>query len=1263
LHLASCIGHTFDFNTLIIISKQTPAETAKYLWEAMQSDLISYATVNHHWLDLLMANTVSVIDENIIFRFVHDRVQQAAYQLIPADKKEFEHLTIGRLLLKENPSHINGSRIFEILNHFNQSLALITDTKECKELSEYNLFAGEKARAANAYEAAKKYLYAGLELLKKSQQETTGDNLYFALNKELAACQYLTGKFSEAEIIFKELIKNIKDILLKINLYKLYCEMLSTQNKHQEALSLGIKALEVFNINIPQKPNMLQVLWSVIKVKLQIGRKKISTLTLFPVTSNNHRACLELMNQMQNSAYLSDQNLFVLLASTTMRLYVKYGFAESSTFDSLMYAFTLMHALNQYADGLDVVKLYEKLAHEYGEGASQGKNNYILGAFIKPWTAPLAQSINIIMLGYQRCCEVGDLPYANYCFVVSLYTIFMLGKPLDELNLHVKNATTFLNKNNILDFKQTTLFWRDILEYITNNTFSIEKLLVHEEKVLAISNKTEIGIFYTLSVKLCYLFGFYEEAKKFSAQRNPYAEYLMGLVFNVEGYFYQALAIATTSSRNTKRSDLQAIKKIHSKIKHWASWYPDNYQQYLFILDAEIARINNQTVLAGQAYKQAILTATKQHFTSVIAIANERAGIFWASLGFTEIAIIYLQHAHYHYQIWGMISKCKLLEEQYPDWLSSIGNKLNNEALSSMDISNIDILSIFKVNQAILSEINLDKLLQKLIEFLLQNAGADRAVILSRINDTWCVEADGTTKYKNISLSQTKRVDESANIPLSLISYVQRTKEIVLVQSAADLENYTINDIYLDRVKPQSILILPIFLQKELRNILYLENKLTSHVFTKKHVSTLELLASQAVISIENARLASESEMRKRLIFDKTMISIVIIGETGKIMELNHAAEALFNYSEKDLIGKDIANIILLPQKREQFHKSLANYIESQSDSFIGHLMEIVTKHKNGSDLHLEATIIPYHSFSGVLSFICFFFDITERIQSVEKIKKLNNEMVKIAREAGMSEVASNVLHNVGNVLNSVNISFTLVKEHIVRSELDSLTEVCKLMDDHRQNLGDYITKDTKGMLIPKYLQMLAPRWVKEKKSILEELNRLNENINHIKNILTVQQTLNKVSGFKEIISIKDAIEEAIAISDVNQTNITLNKNFLEMKPVLVDNNKLLQILINIIKNAKDAVFETENPNKILSLDLKSSNGLFTISVADNGNGIPKENLIKIFSHGFTTKKKGHGFGLHASALAAKDMGGELRVESGGPTKGSIFILELPMGD
>jgi C4-dicarboxylate-specific signal transduction histidine kinase len=271
--------------------------------------------------------------------------------------------------------------------------------------------------------------------------------------------------------------------------------------------------------------------------------------------------------------------------------------------------------------------------------------------------------------------------------------------------------------------------------------------------------------------------------------------------------------------------------------------------------------------------------------------------------------------------------------------------------------------------------------------------------------------------------------------------------------------------------------------------------------------------------------------------------------------------------------------------------------------------------------------------------------------------------MVHIAREAGMAEVAASVLHNVGNVLNSVNISSTLVKEYIDSSELDSLSDVCMLLDDHRLNLGDYITSDPKGMLIPEYLQVLVTHWAKEKKTILGELRNLNDNINHIKNILTVQQTLNKVAGFKEMISIKDAIEEAIAISGINLTNITLNKNLLEMKAVLVDKIKLLQILINVIKNAKDAVFETENTNKIISIDLKSSNGLFTISVADNGSGIPKENLIKIFSHGFTTKKTGHGFGLHASALAAKEMGGELRAESGGLTKGSIFILELPIGD
>ncbi len=280
------------------------------------------------------------------------------------------------------------------------------------------------------------------------------------------------------------------------------------------------------------------------------------------------------------------------------------------------------------------------------------------------------------------------------------------------------------------------------------------------------------------------------------------------------------------------------------------------------------------------------------------------------------------------------------------------------------------------------------------------------------------------------------------------------------------------------------------------------------------------------------------------------------------------------------------------------------------------------------------------------------------------ELEAAQQQLISSARQVGMAEVANNVLHNIGNVLNSVNVSASLINEKISESPLSNLTQVSFLLTEHKDNLAKFLTEDKRGMYLPDYLIALADYWKNEKGFILKELTTLSENVDHIKSIVTTQQSLSGNSSFTQEVDIALLIEDALKITGMdihNKFGITFRKEYSNLDPVITDKAKLMQILVNLIRNSKDALLESSNPEKILTLKISlNSHNNFIIEVADNGVGISPENLKNIFHHGFTTKKHGHGFGLHSCALAAKEMHGSLHVHSDGPGKGATFRLELP---
>jgi PAS domain S-box-containing protein len=389
---------------------------------------------------------------------------------------------------------------------------------------------------------------------------------------------------------------------------------------------------------------------------------------------------------------------------------------------------------------------------------------------------------------------------------------------------------------------------------------------------------------------------------------------------------------------------------------------------------------------------------------------------------------------------------------------------------------------------------------------------------------------------------------------------------------------------------------------------------------------------------------------------------VVITGRDGNIVWTNPAFTKITGYTAEEVLGQNPRIL-----KRKEAHTPYpANYFHDLWKTIAGGAVwhgEFQNVRKDGSALIEEAIITPVPNKKGdITHFVAVKQDITERKRAEEELAKAQKDLLESTRLAGMAEVATGVLHNVGNVLNSVNVGANCVAEGLRKSRVTSLAKVVALLRQQEADLGGFFASDPRGKQLPAFLEQLTSHLTREQTNAITELGEVQKHIEHIKDIVAMQQNFAKVGGVKESVLPTNLVEDALQmnISSIERHDVRVIKDYQEVPLVMVDKHKALQILVNLIRNAKQACDEANRDEKLLTLRIMSAGDRVHITVADNGVGIPAENLTRVFNHGFTTKKDGHGFGLHSGALAAKEMGGSLHVRSDGTGCGAIFTLELP---
>ncbi len=898
LKLAACIGAQFDLNTLAVVSEKSPEETAADLWKSLQEGFILPTSEIYKFYqgkeerettDILPTSAAQLPN----YKFLHDRIQQAAYSLIPENRKPATHLKIGQLLLQKSSDTQRQELIFDIVGHFNFASGLISDEKARYELASLNLQAGKTAKAAAAFDAALIFVNTGISSLPADswQEQYT---LTLALHNLAAEAAYLCSQFEQVEQLITAILQQANQLLDKVTAYEIQLLAYLAQGRPQDGVYTAIDVLGQFGIRLPKNPTQPQVLLGLAKTKLILGNKKPEQLVNLPnMTDPNKLAAMRILSSAASAAYLCAPKLMPLLVFERVNLSVRYGNTALSAFGYAWYGLILCGILVDIEGGYQFGQLSLQLLERFNATDLKAKVLFMTYTFISHWRDRITDTMPALLTAYQSGLETGDVEYAAWAALVHSYNRYWTGDNLTEAEAGIRSFVTaiapFNQKNGSLYIQ---IYHQATLNLLGNSSdpscLSGESYRVAEDIPAQVAANDRTGLFfsYVCQQHLDYLFGHYATSVEKSNAAKPYFENCVSSLPTVLHFFYDSLAqlaIYATATPSQRQQILKCINANQKKLNKWGHYAPMNYQHKFLLVEAERYRVLGKRLDAIENYDRAISLAKENQFLNEEALANELAAKFYLDWDKEKVAQAYMQEAYYCYARWGAKAKIDDLETRYPQLLTAILRPQSNDfaigdtRLETLDRSSVvnqtihtnrststsvsealDFATILKASQALSSEIQLDKLVATLMQVVIENAGAQKAALLLLQDGTLMLEAlaDGN---QNISILSVP-LSSFSGIPVTLINYVKRSLKTVVMDDATAANNFSF-DPYLMQEQPKSVLCAPILNQGKLIGLLYLENGLTIRAFTRDRTELIQLLCTQAAISLENARLYKQSQI------------------------------------------------------------------------------------------------------------------------------------------------------------------------------------------------------------------------------------------------------------------------------------------------------------------------------------------------------------------------------------------------------------------
>ncbi len=882
LKLAACIGNTFNLEVLSVINEESSLVTAAQVWSALEAGLILPLS-NEYKIPLVFNQEESggftLTDVKVDYKFLHDKVQQAAYFLIPDEEKKATHLRIGKLLLSSTTPEERKENIFALVNQLNYGTDLLKTETEKYELAQLNLSAGQKAKASTAHDAAVKYLQVGLSLLAVDSWENQYE-LGLRLHEEAAESAYLSGNFDQMQR-FVDIVQNYaKTLLDKVKVYEVQIQAYIGQNRLRETINTALEVLKLLGVEFPQDPNPSDIGQALGETAAILSGTRIEDLVDLPQMSDRSKlAAMRLMSSIFAPAFVAAPALVLLTVCKQVDLSIQYGNALVSPFAYANYGLLLCGVVGDIDLGYQFGQLALNLVSKLNAQQIKAKTVGIVNIFVRPWKEHLRENLEAVVSAYSSGMETGDLEWAAYDLLLYCYCGYFSGKELTGLEKEIAAYRDAIQKiKQKVALNHIEIYWQATLNLLgkSENPCCLQgeacderiRLPLHQQA----NDKTAVAYIYWNKFLLCYLFENYSEAIENIALAEKCLDVVVGLPLVPLFHFYDSLvrlAVYVASSESQQQEIRDRVQSNQEKMQKWAHHAPMNHLHKFYLVEAERHRVLGETVEAIEMYDKAIALAKENEYINEEALAHELAAKFYLSWGKEKIARTYMTDAYYAYMRWGALAKVKHLEEKYPQLIARSPALTETPFNPTMTIPALtltggqpellDLATVMKASIAISSEIVLPNLLIKLMKILIENAGAETGALIFSKEGQLVIEAAGTKD--RVRVLESLPVSTFGQVPISVLNYVTRTQKDVVLNDASNEEIFNA-DPYITQHKPKSILCAPILYQGKLSAILYLENNVIAGAFTPKRVEVLRMLSGQAAIALENANLYHTLEVK-----------------------------------------------------------------------------------------------------------------------------------------------------------------------------------------------------------------------------------------------------------------------------------------------------------------------------------------------------------------------------------------------------------------
>ena len=895
LQLAACMGNRFDLETLAIVCEQTVMETATQLWKALQSELILPTNQLYKFFQgtpdskVLAEETGNGYPLEISYRFLHDRVQQAAYFLIPAREKPATHLKIGQLLLEKTPASQQEVKRFEIVNQLNLGISLLTIPSQRQQLAELNLGAGEKAKTATAYSVALNYALTGISLLPATAWDSH-PNLTRSLYELALETSYFTGNFEQTQELSEIILNQSYTPCQQVIVYEIKLQVYVAQNQLREAIHFGLSVLRSWSINIPAPPTEADTAEKLQQIyNLHQGKNILNLVNLPYFTESDYLPGMRILAKITAAAYIAMPALYPLVVLAQVEICITHGNNFLAPFAYAQYGLILCGVIQDINIGYQFGQVAMALLAKPGTESVKAKTFLLVAGFINHWQTHGRETLPLLRQAYQIGLETGDLEFAAYGAFLEARYGFLVGDNLQDL-LNLSETYT----QGIAGIHQPApLGWHQILHQTLLNLITgiipldiLSGEIYNETQEIPLHKQTNdlpaLHYLYSAKLMLSYFMGDYENALVAAQQASNYLPGVTALFVLPHFYLYAALTCLAIYEKIQDLTHLESVNHYQEKLKFWANHAPMNCLHKFQLVEAEWCRVLGQKAEAINFYDLAITGAQEHGYIQEAALANELAGQFYLKWGKEKIAQVYIEEAYYGYTRWGAKAKVQQLEQHYPQLLAVIlqSEPLNLTSLhtvttptypqsslisasTTFNISDaLDFTSLLKAAQAISSSLELEKLITTLTQIILENSGGEICAVILPHQGEWQVQALHQVHTSPVTLItpwQPQPLNQTTSVPRTLIYYVKHTQETLILENP-HLNRPDLIDDYVETYQPQSILCLPIINQGNLLGILYLENRLTPKVFRRDRLTIINFLCSQAAISLENAYFYQQTQ-------------------------------------------------------------------------------------------------------------------------------------------------------------------------------------------------------------------------------------------------------------------------------------------------------------------------------------------------------------------------------------------------------------------